>query len=91
MPSARMCSTTSPIHSTCCSIDTGMFESTEGEPGPVIMNRFGKPTLDTPRYVSGPCSHLSLSLRPSLPWMSILKNGPVMASKPVANTMMSSS
>ena len=44
-----MCSMTSEIHSTCCSIDTGMFESTDGEPGPVIMNRLGKPALATPR------------------------------------------
>ena len=34
----------SAIQSTCCSIDTAMFDSTDGLPGPVIMNRFGKPT-----------------------------------------------
>ena len=28
-------------HSTCCSIDTGMFDSTDGLCGPVIVNRFG--------------------------------------------------
>ena len=33
----------SAIQSTCCSIDTDMFDSTDGLPGPVIMNRFGKP------------------------------------------------
>ena len=44
-----MCSMAPEIHSTCCSIDTGMLLSTEGEPGPVIMKRFGKPAVATPR------------------------------------------
>ena len=39
----------SVIQSTCCSIDVVMFDSTDGLPGPVIMNMFGKPTVDTPR------------------------------------------
>ena len=39
----------SVIHSTCCSIDTSMLVSTEGLPGPVTMNRFGKPAVARPR------------------------------------------
>src|SRR4051812_10136169 len=37
------------IHSMCCSIEVGMLLSTEGLPGPVIMNRFGKPLVARPR------------------------------------------
>ena len=37
------------IQSTCCSIDTIMFDSTEGLPGPVTMKRFGNPTDATSR------------------------------------------
>lgn len=48
-PLDRRCSRMSVIRSTCCSIDTIMFESTDGLPGPVIMNRFGKPTDISPR------------------------------------------
>ena len=36
----------SAIQSTCCSIETTMLLSTDGLPGPVIMNRFGKPATD---------------------------------------------
>ena len=39
----------SAIQSTCCSIDTTMLLSTDGLPGPVIMNRFGKPASSSPR------------------------------------------
>ena len=39
----------SAIHSTCCSIDTGMLLSTDGLPGPVIVNRFGNPGTASPR------------------------------------------
>src|SRR4029077_8032193 len=46
-------------HSTCCSIDTGMFDSTDGLCGPVIVNRFGKPALIRPRYERGPSAHFS--------------------------------
>ena len=48
-PSSRRRSSWSAIQSTCCSIDTDMFDSTDGLPGPVIMNRFGKPTVISPR------------------------------------------
>ena len=45
-------SRTSPMivltSSTCCSIDTGMFDSTDGLWGPVIVNRFGKPATVRP-------------------------------------------
>src|ERR1700677_4382618 len=44
----------SVIHSTCCSIDRAMLLSTEGDPGPVTMNRFGNPGVATPRYARGP-------------------------------------
>ena len=39
----------SVIQSTCCSMDTIMFDSTDGLPGPVIMNRLGKPATVRPR------------------------------------------
>ena len=39
----------SPIHSTCCWIDTIMLVSTDGEPGPVIVKRFGNPRTPRPR------------------------------------------
>ena len=39
----------SAIHSTCCSIEGSMLLSTEGLPGPVIVNRLGKPAIATPR------------------------------------------
>ena len=39
----------SAIHSTCCWIDTSMFVSTDGLPGPVMVNRFGKPATPRPR------------------------------------------
>lgn len=34
---------------TCCSIEITMFDSTDGEPGPVIVKRFGKPDTQSPR------------------------------------------
>ena len=37
------------IHSTFCSIATGMLDSTDGLCGPVMMNRFGKPRVVRPR------------------------------------------
>ncbi len=39
----------SVIQSTCCSIATGMLVSTEGLPGPVMVNRLGKPATCRPR------------------------------------------
>ena len=39
----------SAIQSTCCSIETIMFENTDGLAGPVIVNRFGKPCTMMPR------------------------------------------
>jgi len=49
IPSARRWARQSATQSTCCSIDTIMFDSTEGLPGPVMVKRFGKPTLVSPR------------------------------------------
>src|ERR1700760_2727048 len=86
-PSLRSCVKQSAIQSTCCSIDTIMFDSTDGLPGPVIVNRFGKPTDIKPRYVRGPCAHFCLSDSPSRPVMSTDTIAPVIASKPVANTI----
>ena len=37
------------IQSTCCSIETTMLLSTDGLPGPVTMNMFGKPATARPR------------------------------------------
>ncbi len=48
-PCSRSQARQSPIHSTCCSIATGMLDSTDGLPGPVIVNRFGNPGTATPR------------------------------------------
>ena len=39
----------SAIQSTCCSMQTIMLASTEGLPGPVIVNRLGKPAIESPR------------------------------------------
>src|SRR6185503_6696691 len=48
-PSVRMCVRQSPIQSTCCSIDTIMFDSTDGLPGPVMVKKFGNPAVVRPR------------------------------------------
>ena len=61
-----------------------MFDSTDGLPGPVIVKKFGKPTVIKPRYVIGPWAHFSFSVRPSRPVMSTDTMAPVIASKPVA-------
>ncbi|CAB4724361.1 unannotated protein [freshwater metagenome] len=81
----------SVIQSTCCSIEMIMLESTDGLCGPVTMNRFGKSLAMRPRYVWGPASHAFFSVLPFLPSMSTLTMAPVIASKPVANTMASNS
>src|SRR6476646_1472141 len=78
------------IHSTCCSMDKTMLESTEGLPGPVMVNRFGKPAIIMPRYVHGPPDQCCFRETPALPRISMLLRAPVMASKPVAHTMLSS-
>src|ERR1044071_8665256 len=57
-PCARVAEMVPAIHSTCCSIETGMLLRTEGLPGPVIMNMFGNPAVEIPRYVLGPAAHL---------------------------------
>jgi hypothetical protein len=89
-PWARMRSMQSAIQSTCCSIETIMLLSTDGLPGPVIANRLGKPATASPRYVRGPSAHASCRVRPPRPRMSMPRSAPVIASKPVANTMLSS-
>ena len=35
----------SPIQFTCCSMATSMLLSTDGLPGPVMVNRFGNPCI----------------------------------------------
>ena len=47
-----------------------MLDSTDGLPGPVIMNRLGKPVEPMPRYVRGPALQVSLRDSPSRPRMS---------------------
>ena len=39
----------SATHSTCCSIATIMLVSTDGLPGPVMVNRLGNPATVRPR------------------------------------------
>ena len=48
-PPDRRSTRASVTNSTCCSMATAMFASTDGLPGPVIMNRLGKPSLMSPR------------------------------------------
>jgi hypothetical protein len=55
------------------------------------MNRFGKPAVARPRYVRGPAAHFSASVTPPRPRRSISRSAPVIASKPMAKTMTSSS
>ena len=88
-PSSRMSSRQSATQSTCCSIDTVMFDRTEGLPGPVSMKKFGNPAVMRPRYVDGPDAHFSWRDTPSRPATSAATRAPVMASKPVAYTMAS--
>ncbi len=40
-PRSRMCAMQSAIHCACCSMATGMLVSTEGLPGPVMVNMLG--------------------------------------------------
>ena len=48
-PRSRTAPMIRAMNSTCCSIDTGMLDSTDGLCGPVIVNRFGYPALISPR------------------------------------------
>ncbi len=78
----------SATHSTCCSIDASMLLSTEGLPGPVIMKRFGKPLrLRRPDRSAGRPPTSRASATPSRPRMSSASSAPVIASKPVAKTI----
>src|SRR5262245_39317912 len=45
----RRCWMQAVIHSTWCSIEVTMLVRTEGLPGPVTVNRFGKPATPNPR------------------------------------------
>ena len=66
-----------------------MLLSTDGLPGPVTMNRLGKPA-PTARGRSGSPGPRSRRDAPSDAVMSMLVSAPVIASKPIAKTMMSS-
>mmetsp|Transcript_56108 Transcript_56108/g.109841 ORF Transcript_56108/g.109841 Transcript_56108/m.109841 type:complete len:224 (-) Transcript_56108:500-1171(-) len=90
-PSTRHHRMASVIHSTWCSIVGSMFVSTEGERGPVTVNKFGNPETASPKKVTGPFSHFSLRRFPSIPTISIAVTAPVMASYPVAKTIASTS
>ena len=79
----------SVIHSTCCSMDVIMLERTEGLPGPVIVNKFGKLFIDSPKNVTGPFFHLFFKVEPDFPSMLIDNMAPVIASKPVAKIIVS--
>ena len=68
-----------------------MLENTDGLAGPVMVNRLGKPCTMSPRYVRVPFFHFSFRVSPSCPSMSTATSAPVMASNPVANTMVSNS
>src|SRR6185503_6928757 len=48
-PRWRMWARQSPIQQTCCSIDTIMFDSTDGLCGPVMVKKFGNPVVVRPR------------------------------------------
>src|SRR5215475_4505774 len=67
-PVLRMVSIQSEIHSTCCSIDTGMFERTDGLCGPVTVKKFGKLAMEIPRKACGPSAHSSSSVQPPRPF-----------------------
>jgi hypothetical protein len=79
------------IQSTCCSMETIMLLITDGLPGPVMVNRFGKPAMPRPSSVRGPSAHLSFSAHAIDAADVDIDQAPVMASKPVANTMQSKS
>ena len=55
------------------------------------MKKFGNPFTDKPRLVFSPSAHLSRRSTPPSPTMSTRVSVPVMASKPVAHMMTSSS
>jgi len=57
-----------------------MLLNTDGLPGPVIMNTFGKPATASPRYVCGPSRHLSRKAMPPRPRRLIRDKAPVIAS-----------
>ena len=53
-----------------------MLLSTDGLPGPVTVNRFGKPAIVSPSAVRGPSAHFSRSDRPPRPRRSIASSAP---------------
>ena len=82
----------SAIHSTCCWIDTIMLVSTDGLPGPVIDEQVGEPDHAEAEVGAGPGRPgLVRACWPSAPADVDAGRAPVMASKPVAKTMASSS
>src|SRR5579859_1644384 len=77
-PSVPMSLRQSATQSTCCSIETAMFDRTDGLPGPVIMKKFGNPAVMSPRYVDGPAAHFSDRDRPLRPAAFTAVRAPVM-------------
>lgn len=57
-----------------------MLLSTDGLPGPVMVNRFGNPAVIRPRYVRGPAAHFARSEAPPAPVTSMASSAPVSAS-----------
>lgn len=55
------------------------------------MNMLGQPLLKRPRWVNTPCLQRSRKVNPSLPRMFMFIRLPVIASKPVAITIVSNS
>src|SRR4029079_19737988 len=53
-PASRIAASRSTTQSTCCSIETAIFDNTEGLPGPVIMNKLGKRATVSLRELCGP-------------------------------------
>ena len=82
----------SVIQFTCCSIETTMLVSTDGLPGPVMVKRLGKPdTAEARDSVRGPSAHASAGAVRRDHGCRCSSSAPVIASKPVAKTMQSSS
>lgn len=76
----------SHIHSTCCSMATTIFASTDGLKCLVIIKTFGNFFAANPKYVLGPLTHSFATITRSRTQISVATSGPVTASKPVADT-----
>ena len=86
-PRERSSARQSATQSTCCSIDTAMFDSADGLPGPVIRKEVRKVHRHQSEVRRRTVRPFSLSDTPRRPAMSIAIIVTVTASKPVANTI----